>query len=301
MMKKYFSVLATLLITNVSHAGVDMDAMHKQLNIMNNIFKTSLNEIENNGKFRVSDVDSLYLAGQGVVFTVSSGGHFTHWSGDNFTFITAPPAPVAPVIEQEIIGDVDVDEIVIRTMEAQTHQYESAMEAMEHARELARELRDEQRDVTYELRDIERELRDKKYQEKRVVSDKEAAKEIKIEIKALEKEKQSLIEQKKVLTQKNRKQDKALKDKKAKQQAQRVEYNKQLHAQFSDSLCSYGNSLKALPKTEKVSLVIKRGGETVHRRTLDKVIIFNKSDVLQCVIDNIDAKQLLSKATHYSF
>ena len=301
MMKKYFSVLATLLMTNVSHAGVDMNAMHKQLNIMNNIFKTSLNEIENSGKFRVSSVESLYLAGQGVVFTVNSGGHFTHWAGDSFTFISAPPAPVAPVIEQEIIGDVDVDEIVIRTMEAQSHDYESAIEAMEQARELVRELRDEQRDVTYELRDVERELRDKKYQEKRAATDKEVVKELKIEIKALEKEKRSLLDQKKVLAEKNKKQDNALKEKKAKQLAQRAEFNKQLHAQFSDSLCSYGNSLKALPKGEKVSLVIKRGGETVDRRALDKVIIFEKSDVLQCVIDKINAKQLLSKSTQYSF
>ena len=78
-------------------------------------------------------------------------------------------------------------------------------------------------------------------------------------------------------------------------------YQAQVQLKFAETLCGYGNSLKALPKGEKISLVVKRGGEQVKSRYLDKVYIFNKSDVLKCVVDDIDAKSLLAKATQYSF
>ncbi len=300
-MNKFVTLFAGLAIATSSYANVDMNDMHKQLNIMNSIFKTSLNEVGNESGNRVGRIDSLYLQGQGVVFTLQSGGSFTHWSGDDFTFVSVPPAPPAPHIDHNIVIDDNVEEIVIRTMEATGHEYERAIETMEHVREVTRQLREEQRDVAYDLRDVERELRDKKYQEKHISKDKDALKELKNEIKALEKEKKALVEQRKELSEKSRKQQKERLAKKAKQQELRAKYNQALHAQFSDTLCSYGNSLKALPNDEKVSLVIKRGGEQVDKRTLDKVIIFDKSDVLNCVIDKISSKELLTKATQYSF
>ncbi|QOL25371.1 hypothetical protein LP316_13880 [Thalassotalea sp. LPB0316] len=300
-MKKFIPLFITLAFSSTSIAQVDMSDMHKQLNIMNGIFKTSLNEVAGPSGAQVGRVDSLYLKDQGIVFTLQTGGHFSHWQGDDFAFISVPPAPVAPMIEHDIVIDDDVEEIIIRTMEATGHEYEKAIETMAQVREESRQLREQQRDVTFELRDVERDLREKKYQEKRIAEDKAALKELKAEIKALEKEQKALLEQREVLAEKNKKQAQARQAQKQEQQKKRMQYNAALHQQFAETLCAYGNSLKALPKDEKISLVVKRGGEQVNNRVLDKVIIFNKADMLDCVIDKVSAKQLLSKATQYSF
>lgn len=305
-MKKLMGTLALVTMANMAYADVDMTAMHKQLNIMNNIVRTSLNEVGAESGYGIGQLESLYLAGQGVVFSMQTSSHSRYSGGHPFR-ISAPHVPVAPVppvvsvIEQEVVAEVEAQEMVMRTLETSAMNYEQAIEAMEQAREIAREIREQRRDVTYDLRDVEREIRDKRYQEKHLAKDKDALKELKSEIKQLEKEQKSLREQKRALSKKNEQQSKLRKEQLAKQKEIKQAYQAQVQLKFAETLCGYGNSLKALPKGEKISLVVKRGGEQVKSRYLDKVYIFNKSDVLKCVVDDIDAKSLLAKATQYSF
>ena len=179
--------LALVTMTNMAYADVDMTAMHKQLNIMNNIVRTSLNEVGAESGYGIGQLESLYLAGQGVVFSMQTSSH-SRYSGSHPFRISAPHVPVAPVppvasvIEQEVVAEVEAQEMVMRTLETSAMNYEQAIEAMEQAREIAREIREQQRDVTYDLRDVEREIRDKRYQEKHLAKDKDALKFLLIDL-----------------------------------------------------------------------------------------------------------------------
>ena len=58
--------------------------LSKQLDIMNNIFVSSL-QTQQDKSLKNTRIDSLYLAGQGVVFTVKSSSR-SSWGRNSFSF-----------------------------------------------------------------------------------------------------------------------------------------------------------------------------------------------------------------------
>ncbi|MGB0938965.1 MAG: hypothetical protein ACPGTQ_16040, partial [Colwellia sp.] len=69
----------------------------------------------------------------------------------------------------------------------------------------------------------------------------------------------------------------------------------------TETICTYGNGLRALSKDEYVSLILKSGGNKVGRGYQDQIYVFKKSDINACSIDKMDAKTLLTKAKTYQF
>ncbi len=63
----------------------------------------------------------------------------------------------------------------------------------------------------------------------------------------------------------------------------------------------YGNGLKALPKNEHVSFILKSGGDKDSRRYKDKIYVFSKKDISACSADKLSVDKLISQANNYQF
>ena len=289
------------LIGGIVSAGVSAKTeqqpygeLSKQLAIMNNILVSSL-QAQQDKSLKRTKIDNLYLAGQGIVFTVKSSSDFS-WSRNGFNFefpeAAVPVAPIAPVAHSE--NDIsfeffDNNEQIIEQMES----------AYEQQREHNRQLRDQQRDLAYQLRHIERESRDLAYQLRNV--SKEEKNELVEKQKAINKQKDELEQSRVLLAKKSKEAEKQRQINKDKKVTERKEHYQKLTASLVESLCTYGNSLKALPKNEYVSLVLKSAGDKVANNYQDKIFVLTKRDISACAMDNISAEKLLASAKSYLF
>lgn len=175
-------VLTSAAITSFSalsqDASKEMAAVQKQLQVMTNIIKSSING-DNKGFGHGSSIDAMYLKGQGAVFTINANSYriFSH----NMEIITPVPpvAPVAPGVDEDVR---------IEIIEAQEEARAMAIEALENDREIVYELHEQQRDIARDLRDVEREVRDIEFRQRMAEKD---------EKKELDKAKEQLEKQKK--------------------------------------------------------------------------------------------------------
>ena len=292
---------ASLAVDNNQYAG-----MHKQLDIMSNIIKSSVSTQESRKGSRITGIESTYLKGQGIVFTINSSSGNNRWGNFNFNFAMPdiPVAPIAPVVpsrssSDEIEFENQINESVARTMEEASEAYEHAMASFEHNREGYRELREEQRDLSYELRDVAREKRDIEYKLRR--SDDENKKELKSELAALNKKAAKLALDEKEFKLKSDKLQKKQQAQKVEQEKARGVYYQGLKTSLTETLCLYGNGLKALPKNEHVSVILKSAGEKDGRRYKDSILVFTKKDISDCSSDKITVSKLTNKSQNYQF
>jgi len=283
--------------------------IHKQLSIMSDIIKSSVSDKSASPLPKINSIASTYLRGQGVVFTISSAANNRQWGNYSFNFSMpemppmpeVPAAPVAPELNQDFHAnyDIDINETVTNALESAAVGYERAMEMFEQNRDRTRELRDEQRDLAYSLRDIEREKRDVSYQLSRANDEhktelKQALDKLVEQEGKLRAEKQKITE----LTSKIATKQKAEQEQRAKE---RINYYQQLTVKLTETLCLYGNGLKALPKNEHVSVILKSAGEKSVGRYKDSILVFNKADIASCSADKISAATLMSKGQAYQF
>jgi len=298
------------LCTGIVSAGVvaadgqqPYGKLSKQLDIMNNIFASSL-QAQGDKSLSSVKIDSLYLAGQGVVFTVKSANSFS-WGHNGFSFSfsdggvpiapTAPVAPIAPIAPVAPNGG-DVSFSFFNDSDEMAEQIESALELQ---REYSREFREQQRELAYNLRDVERESRDLAYQLRNVgKEDKNSL--LKMQ-KALTKQKVELEKARVVLAEKSKKMEKQQEINKGKKLAQRKKHYQKLTTSLVETLCTYGNSLKALPKGEHVSIVLKSAGDKVANSYQDKIFVLTKRNISACAIDKISAEKLLASTKGYQF
>lgn len=293
---------ALLLTFNAHSAEKSYEQLHKQLNIMNNIMLSSAKASQNSRSSLVRSIDSIYLQGQGAIFTViSNHGGSSH---RQFFQMVSPVAPVAPVSRMPPMSDgdrvviADDDDFVIEFSEHED-ELERVIEIFEQQREGARELRSEQREIAYEMRDIARERKDIEYQLQRV--EKGVKAELATKLKKLEKEQAALNKNKAKLDQKVTQQNKKLKQQNLAQQKARVEHFSTLNNTLVETLCLYGNGLQAVPSDEYVSIIIKDAGSKSRRGYKDQILVFTKKDINACASSKLTAKKLLTKADKYQF
>jgi hypothetical protein len=94
-------VLTSLLMATVTLAADNGEyaAMHKQLDIMSNIIKSSVSDQGGRKGSKITSIESTYLKGQGIVFTINSSSGNNQWGNFNFNFAMPdfPAVPVAPI------------------------------------------------------------------------------------------------------------------------------------------------------------------------------------------------------------
>lgn len=290
---------ALFLAFTAQSAEKSYDNLHKQLNIMNNIMLSSAKVSQNSRQSLIRSIDSVYLQGQGAIFTIKSNhGGSSHRQFFQMVSPIAPVAPVAPMSDGDRIIISDDEDFVIEFSD-HDDEFEQAIEIFEQQREGARELRSEQREIAYEMRDIARQSKDIEYQLQRV--EKSAKTELTTELKKLEKEKVALKKSKTKLDQKVTQQNKQIKEQKVVQQKARIEHFSALNNTLVETLCLYGNGLQAVPSKEHVSLIIKGAGNKTGRGYKDQILVFTKKDINACANSKLTAKKLLSKAEQYQF
>jgi hypothetical protein len=301
-----FTILAFTAITVTAADNSQYAGMHKQLDIMSNIIKSSVSIQDGRKGSRITGIESTYLKGQGIVFTINSSSGNNRWGNFNFNFAMpdfplAPTAPIAPSrnSNDDIEFENQINKSVARSMEEASEAYEHAMESFEHNREGYRELREEQRDLSYELRDVAREKRDIEYKLRR--ADDENKKELKSELAALNKQAAKLAVNEKEFKVKSEKLQQKQQAQKVEQEKARSTYYQGLKTSLTETLCLYGNGLKALPKNEHVSVILKSAGEKNGRRYKDSILVFTKNDISDCSADKITVSKLTEKSQNYQF
>ncbi len=283
--------------------------LHKQLSIMSDIIKSSVTDKSANQLSKINSIESTYLRGQGVVFTISSAANNSQWGNYSFNFSMPemptlpemPAAPIAPEVNQNFHEkfDIDINQTVSHAMESAAVGYERIVEIFEHNRDKTRELREEQRELAYNLRDVEREKRDLNYQLARASDERKA--EIIKDLKSLEKQESKLNEDKVKITDKANDLAKKQKAEQSKRIEHRAQYYQQLTVKLTETLCLYGNGLKELPKQEHVSVILKSAGEQSSGRYKDSILVFTKEDIASCSADKISAAKLMEKSQAYQF
>lgn len=287
------------------------DTLSNELEIMSGVLKTSLGQHVSGDNWRVGNIETSYLEGQGAVFTMSVRAQSGRWVREIESivegFVTrVPPAPPVPPVPDT--DDFDsVDEMVFETArewEAFADATSSRFsEAFSDSNDRVRDLRSMQREMAWEVREAERELRDiafelrhadeerkqellaEKAQSEKKLSEVEAkANSMKEELKAVEKE-----------------QAKQLAERKAKQLQAYKTFLAGFEVGMSDTLCRFGAGLRGLPEKEHISMVLKDFEQSDNRARKDRIYVFTRSDIVRCVQEKIDANQLLANATIYSF
>jgi hypothetical protein len=295
-------VSGMFLAMSANAAESNYNDMHKQINIMSNIIKSAVSDQSDGKRSKINNIQSTYLRGQGIVFTISSASSLHQWGNYNFNFVM-PEVPVAPVasVNSDAFDalDIDISESISDAFAVAGSGYERAIEFYQSERESSRELRDQQRDLAHEIRDVEREKRDLNFQLQRANDERKS--ELKAELETLSKEAERLALSRQELTKQNNKIQAQQKAKQSERAKERSHYYKELTAALADTLCLYGNGLRALPKDENVSIILKSAGEKSGDRYKDNIIVFVKKDISACSSDQIDVASLLNKSDRYQF
>lgn len=283
--------------------------LYKQMSIMSDIIKSSVTDESTDKLSKINSIESTYLRGQGVVFTISSAASNSQWGNYSFNFSMPempsmpeiPAAPIAPEANQDFHDkfDIDINQTVSQAMESAAVGYERIVEIFEHNRDKTRELREDQRELAYDLRDLEREKRDLNYQLVRASDERKA--EIKQDLSKLAKQETKLLADKQKINEKTNELVAEQKAEQVKKIKERSQYFQQLTVKLSETLCLYGNGLKELPKNEHVNVILKSAGEKSADRYKDSILVFSKQDIASCSADKISAATLMDKSQVYQF
>ncbi|WP_156413711.1 hypothetical protein [Lacimicrobium alkaliphilum] len=299
--------LSALLSGPVAANTLNMQELHQELEIMQSIMQTALEQSNADGQLKVSDVDATYLAGQGVVFELvaSSGSRIFRFNfGELFDGLAPrPPMPPSPDGEHgNFEVNFDFDEQAIE--ENIEYAMEQASEVWQQVAEQTQRLKSEVRELAWEMRESERRLTDLKFEKRH--ADGERLKEIEEQSEKLRKELRELEQKKQELTASAQKMEQEKREQLAlKRQARQQQY-KSFLARFedtlADTLCKYGSGLKSLPQNEKVSVVLKDFAQQEERgNRQDKIYIFSQKDISACVTGKLDKESLLGKVNTYQF
>lgn len=326
MKNRLFTLGLAALLSFSANADDHLEKLHKDTLIMQNIMTTSLKQDARKGGIRFRKIETGYLVGQGLVFDVytsSSGSmHFNFDFSDmihgieqltesfeiietdgSSNVVVVPDAPPAPDVPGGFSFSFDFNE---EAEEYAEHAREYAREMHRHNRERYRELREKERDLNWEKREYERNIRDLEFEMRHADDDRKA--ELKKELADVRKSLEGMEakrEEFEKLAQKLEDEEKARKNKE--QEAKLLQVKRFLadfEATIAETLCDYGSGLKSLPDTEKVNFVLKdfaRGEKHRSKEKLDKVYVFNLSDVRQCVREKLTANELLMKTETYVF
>lgn len=285
-----------------SFAVTDYKALSKELEIMDSVMTTALKQVSSRETIAVRELQTKYLAGQGVVYNVSTSTSSRQFHFGENIFVSAPPAPPFPSrsgSSSHIFEDVDHAEIE----EAIEFALEEVEQAFGRDSQQLRETRSSARSLEWRLRDSQRRAQDLAFEMQS--ADKARKAEIKSQVEQLTNQNKSLTEQKRKLQERADKIEKEQKQKRDDYKAASVKANQAFLAAFeesvSDNLCRFGAGLRALPKNEHITFVLNNFNSNVSRKNTDRIYVFTVSDVTKCVQDKMSVKDLLAKATVYDF
>ncbi len=306
---KLNSIAALMLSASLGLASSAMAAtknyseLNKELQIMTGVLDTALKQSREDKGIRYRSLDATYLAGQGVVYTVSTRSRGAGLlSGLQEIFVSIPDAPEPPnvIISGDDGIEFDIEHDWEEFAEETVHHFE---EAFREQREEMRELRSQERELAWEQRELEREQRNLEFELRQ--ADGEREKEMRQELQEVEQKlgrfeqrKQELVKHAQELEREQ--QEKLNKRKEAQKQAYK-QFLANFESNIGDALCRFGGGLRGLPENENVSFVLKDFMRKDTSQSEDRVYVFSQADIKRCVKEKTNASELLSSASVYEF
>ncbi len=274
-------------------AATDYGRLKKDVSVMSEILKSAF-KADSDCRGCSVRVDGMYLAEQGVVFTIASSGSNRYaWAvgddGDhhfNFSFENSEFEGLEdlPEMVEEIVAGVmpvipSMPEVssVIRIVDDST-------------REALREIRRDRRELQQELRESEIEM---------IHVEEEQRRELEKEITKLERQRQQLDDKQQQIEDKmNITRQELLKEREGRRmqkQARLQEQQKLVQNKVLDAFCDYGSTLRSVPGKEKITIVFKNTSLDPNQ---DTVMVLDQDEVIAC---DRGKNSLRNQATSYQF
>lgn len=301
------SFLSVCLLTSLSASALAQTSaqpyasLANELEIMSGVMQTSFRQNTSSKGWRVSRLESSYLAGQGAVFTLSVRGKTGRWMHEIEAMVEGMPVPPeAPVINE---GDDVVFEINQEWEDFAGAATRHITQIFSGKNDEIRDVREQYRELEWEKREMERQKRDLSFELRQSQDDRED--EIKQQLAELESSLAALNEQLSSLDQEMRaletEQQEQMREQKEKYQQAQKSFLAMFETSIGDTLCHFGSGLRGLPEQEHVSLVLKDFEHDEANKAHDRIYVFTKANIKACVQERIDTQDLLSSATVYTF
>jgi flagellar biosynthesis GTPase FlhF len=289
---KALALILGLAMGFPSFALTDYKALGKELEIMDSVMTTALKQVSAKEAISVRELQTKYLAGQGVVYSISTSNRSRQTHFGESIFVSAPPSPPFTSVSgttSHFYKDVEIEEAIEHAFSRDSQQL--------------RETRSSTRNLAWQLRDAERRAQDLAFEMQN--ADKARKSEIESQVKQLKKQNEELKARKRELQERADKIEKEQKQKREAQKAAVKKANQEFLAAFeesvSDNLCRFGAGLRALPKTEHITFVLNNFSRNAANKNIDRIYVFTALDVTKCVQEKMSVKELLAKATVYDF
>lgn len=282
-------VVAACLIVGPAHAEPPphLDALKREMRIVEDVFDAALGDVPG---VRVGAVEADYLAGQGVLLSLSLR---TPWLG---------PAGHGPMQGQRVVRIVRDRDMAVPVPDM-VHEILADLELnldvpmfAHRALDLSalREIRDEQR----ALRNQQRKVRQRIWGARLQMAEGERGEDAADTVAALEAELQRLEDEDDALEARI---DAEYEQLASTREVEEVEVSATAEAApaadfdtaLARAVCDYGATLKSLPRDEHLSVRVReRDGDTFH--------VFGFDDVIECQRGAVTPEELLGKGVSYS-
>lgn len=295
---------AAPVLANNSERPNTYQNVSDELEVISNVLSTTFRQNYQENGWRIGQLQSSYLAGQGALITVSIGGQSRVWIEQIEGLVTnlpQPPMPPKPPIELESGGiqftiDEEWEEAVVEASRHISDMFTSNTDQL-------RDLRSEQRELGWQKRELEREIRNIEFSLRQTDSeDRQAFEEeiaqLRASIEAAVARETQLKERINEIAQE---QQVRLQERENRQQQAYTGFLANFEASVGSTLCRFGSGLRALPNNEHVNVIVKGIEVSEEGIKQDRIYVFAKSDIKSCVQEHIDESTLLSNATVYVF
>lgn len=265
--------LASLMNTGLLAQTVDVSKSIKDIKVMTRIMETDLESSEKNFPGR-PNIKGTYLAEQGYLFNIQLNGLGSFGIPGLASWDDGRLELNIPEIITEAISSIDIDDTIIPEPVLSTLDdlYED-----DELQDNLRILRENQREVRRNVYQIRREIRKTEDKNKR---------------EELEKK---LDTNRDSLRQSSEEYANALNSYKSEKKMRKVKNSADAVDAIFTSICDYGQSLKALKKHEKFTLVIK-GGVDKEGENATQIYVIDEKSISKCS----DSKKLKNKAIYYT-
>jgi hypothetical protein len=313
-MKSLASVIAFTSLTLLASAiAIAQPAAPEQalreLNIMRNIFNAALEEGSENRRNRIREPETLYLKGQGMVFTfdMPDSSSYFDFNADDYSMFSAgdfnfsfdfdyDEDAIFDQVREPNMGEVAQAQEAVRakldTLKAQLKQVEQARanqsQVASDYRTKLQEVSQQMRDKQEVMRDLQGKMRGQQRAQQRAQQNSDDAEFDETEMNRLATEMGKIGDEIKIISNSMNQTRQAYE---AERNAAAAELRKQQAAVIFDTLCNYGNTLRSLQNGEHVNLVLRSRGDN-----LTQVYVIDNSQLANCSAGS----ELQQAATAYS-
>jgi hypothetical protein len=323
-MKRFMlSAVTASLMFGLSHAASapDFSAIKKDVKILTRIFETAIGGEQKEGYgrfFEQSGVEGMYLANQGMLFTIElPGNNARRWMGNlaplppMVPVAAAAPVPaVAPVVapaptasenvyfnvgdDEDYDVDLgDIEEYVESVIESTMHGVEMAMQSS-HASKAERDALRAKLSALHKAQS-EHEKQVEKMQEQIEELEEKSSSEDKAArakaMEALEKARQNLRKSRESYRN-------TVNGFRAEQGKRWQEQVVKLQDEVLDTLCNYASSARRIPDNENVTLLFRNVGNNENGE--HQVFVLKRADIVSCVTNTQSPGYLRKRALVYS-